>query len=136
MPVRISTQVKSGCQERELFEFLSDWFKPTLAALVGRVQDTRDSCGNAITEEENILFDRVGGLTNIQVNLRVVWLHRDKGQKCHTNGDVEIEGIDGRQAANPEIFKIENCFLASEVFFDSPSGEVALGNPYDVILGC
>ena len=48
MPIRILLEVRSGIQERELLVFLSDWFEPTLAALMGRVQDTRNSSGNAI----------------------------------------------------------------------------------------
>ena len=135
MPIRISTQVKSGSQERELLVFLSDRFEPTFTALVSRVQDTHDSGSNAIPEEEYLLLDRVSGFQNIQMNLRVPRFHRDKGQKCHTNGDIEIQGIDGRQAANPKVFKIENGFLTSEVFLDSPPGEVTLGNPYDIIHG-
>ena len=93
MRVRIWAEEKSGCQERELLVFLSEWFEPAFAALMSRVQDTRDSGGNAITEEENLLFDRGSGFPNIQVNLRVVRLHRNKGQICHTNGDIEIQSI-------------------------------------------
>ena len=95
MRVRIWAEEKSGCQERELLVFLSEWFKPAFAALMSRVQDTRDSGGNAITKEENLLLDRGCGFPNIQANLRAVRLQRDKGQICHTNGNIEIQGIDG-----------------------------------------
>lgn len=83
---------------------------------MGRGQDTRDSGGNAITEEEYALLDKGCGFSNIQVNLRVPRFHGDKGKIYHTNSDVEIQGTDCRQAANTKVLKIENCFLASEVF--------------------
>ena len=121
MPVRILTEVRSGGQERKLHVFLSDWLEPPFTAFVGSVQEPRDSGSNTITKEENLLFNRISGFPNIQVNLRAIRLHRDKGQICHTDDDIEIQGIDGRQSANPKVLKIEYCFLASEVFLNSPS---------------
>lgn len=49
-----------------------------------------------------------------------LWFHGQACQECHTQGDVEVQGVDGRKLPYTEAVKAECLFLTAEAFLDAP----------------